>query len=107
MPALQTRSGFDDKSEPLFSYLKSVALKTCASSKVAITGGAIRRPSWHWRALSMFNRRMASYNRLTLGPAPSDRHKLYTSERDSQRIFSGSHPHHRVERVPISRRLST
>ena len=35
----------------------------------------------------MFNCRMASYNRLTLGPAPSDRHKLYTSERDSQRIF--------------------
>ena len=35
----------------------------------------------------MFNCRMASYNRLTLGPAPSDRRKSYTSERDSQRIF--------------------
>jgi hypothetical protein len=35
------------------------AIKTRASSKVAITGGAIRRPSWHWRVLSMFKRRTA------------------------------------------------
>jgi len=28
-----------------------LAIKTRASSKVAITGGAIRRPSWHWRVL--------------------------------------------------------
>lgn len=36
-----------------------LAIKTRASSKVAITGGAIRRPSWHWRVLSMFKRRIA------------------------------------------------
>jgi len=39
--------------------LKFSSGETCASSKVAITGGAIRRPSWHWRALSMFKRRTA------------------------------------------------
>jgi hypothetical protein len=34
-------------------------MKTGASSKVAITGGAIRRPGWHWQVLSMFKRRTA------------------------------------------------
>jgi len=34
-------------------------MKARASSKVAITGGAIRRPGWHWQVLSMFKRRTA------------------------------------------------
>jgi len=48
-----------------------VSTKTCASSKVAITGGAIRRPSWHWQVLSI-QMSNDSYNRLTLGSAPPD-----------------------------------
>src|SRR6266480_3286415 len=42
-----------------------------ASSKVAITGGAIRRSNWHWQVLK-FQTPDGSCNRLTLTPAPSD-----------------------------------
>src|SRR5215510_1782363 len=51
----------------------------CASSKVAIAGDATRRPSWHWQAVSM-STSDGSFNRLTLGPAPTRRRKLYSPE---------------------------
>ena len=52
---------------------------------VAITGGATRRPSWHWR-VSVFKRRTAFRNGLTLGQPAIRRAALYTSERNSQRL---------------------
>src|SRR5215831_14594469 len=42
----------------------------CASSEVAIAGDALRRPSWHWQAVSM-STSDGSCNRLTLGSAPT------------------------------------
>ena len=62
-----------------------VSTKTCASSKVAITGGAIRRPSWHWQVLSI-QMSNDSYNRLTLGSAPPDI-KNYTLRKYSVNDF--------------------
>jgi len=49
----KNESGFE-----LIEAAFSLPIITRASSKVAITGGAIRRPSWHWRVL-MFKRRIA------------------------------------------------
>src|SRR5947208_15611658 len=46
-------------------------MKARASSKVAITGGAIRRSNWHWQVLKV-QTSDSSCNRLTLGSAPSN-----------------------------------
>src|SRR5690242_16828222 len=50
-------------------------------------GGRDRRPSWHWRALSILNW-MASFDRLTFGHQPHpQRSELYTRQGFSQRLF--------------------
>src|SRR5215831_4201211 len=52
------------------SGMIAAAKNKCASSEVAIAGDALRRPSWHWQAVSM-STSDGSCNRLTLGSAPT------------------------------------
>src|SRR5215204_3250207 len=51
-------------------------------------GGRDRRPSWHWRALSILNWMAVFSTQLTFGHQHHPQRKeLYTPQRISQRLF--------------------
>ena len=70
------KSGFDHRIEAAF-----FSHKNACQLEGGDHGGRDRRPSWHWRVLLMFKRRIALAT-AGFGPAPSDV-KNYTPRRNS------------------------